>query len=60
LVLNNDYVENVKVKLIINPYLDEPIISDHLIDAFGIVVISFGKGLWKYRSDPENIVRKSA
>jgi len=59
LVLNNDYVENVKVKLIINPYLDELIISDHLIDALGIVVISFGKGLWRHRSDPENTIRKS-
>jgi len=59
LVLNDKYVENVRVKLVINPYLDEPIISDHLIDALGIVVISFGKGLWKHRNDPENIVRKS-
>ena len=59
LVLNDDYVENVKVKLVINPYLDEPIISDHLIDALGIVVISFGKGLWRHRSDPENTIRKS-
>ena len=60
LALNNHYVENVKVRLVINPYLDEPLISDHLIDALGIIIISFGQGLWRHRSDPKDVVRKSA
>jgi len=60
LVLNDHYVENVKVKLIVNPSLDEAIISDQLIDALGITVISFGKGLWRYKKDPEDMIRESA
>lgn len=57
----DDHVlEKVTAKIVINPYIDEPLISDQLIDKPGIVVISFSKGLWRHRSDHENIVRESA
>ncbi|OYT51270.1 MAG: hypothetical protein B6U73_02350 [Desulfurococcales archaeon ex4484_204] len=57
---DNNYVEDVKVKLIVNPSLDEALISDQLIDALGIIVISFGKGLWRYKEESEGVIRKSA
>ncbi len=59
LVLDNKYVEDVETRLVINPYLDEVLISDQLIDALGIIVISYGRGLWRHKSDPENRVRES-
>jgi len=36
------------------------LITDVTIDALGIQVVSFGKGLWRHVSDPEGKVRDSA
>ena len=46
--------------LVINPYIEEPLISDQLIDSLGIIVISFSKGLWKHKNDPSDRVRISS
>jgi len=40
--------------------LSEPLITDVTIDALGIEVISFGKGLWRHARDPPGFVRRSA
>ncbi len=39
--------------------LREPLITDVTIDELGIVVLSFGRGLWRHVSDPPGVVRKS-
>ncbi|RLG83661.1 MAG: hypothetical protein DRO40_03910 [Thermoprotei archaeon] len=60
LALNDRFTDNVKCIIVINPYIDEPLISDQLIDALGIIVISFGQGLWRHISDPVDKIRKSS
>ncbi len=60
LALNNKFTNNIQCTLVINPYIDEPLISDQLIDALGIIIISFGQGLWRHKSDPMDKVRKSS
>lgn len=45
--------------VVVNPYVDEVLLSDYLIDELGIVPVSFRRGLWRHRSDPEGIVRES-
>jgi len=40
LALNDRFTDNVKCVIVINPYIDKPLISDQLIDALGIIVIS--------------------
>jgi hypothetical protein len=44
--------------LVIDPHLDEVILSDYLTDELGIVVVSFREGLWRHRSDPEDTRRR--
>ena len=53
-------IAEIKSDLVIHIGLSEPLITDTTIDALGIQIISFGKGLWRHISDPPNIVRKSA
>ena len=60
LLINDRSVEDIACTLIVNPYIDEPLISDHLIDSLGIIVVSFSRGLWRHRSDPVDVVRESS
>ena len=53
-------LSSTRADLAIQIRLTEPLITDVTIDALGIQVLSFGKGLWKHVSDPPSIVRKSA
>jgi len=46
--------------VLIKPGVDEPIISDSLIEDLGIVIVKAKKGLWRHINDAENIVRESA
>ena len=45
--------------LVVNPYVDEVLLSDYLIDELGVVPVSFKRGLWRHRSGPEGVVRES-
>ena len=53
-------LSEVKADLAIQRGLAEPLITDVTIDALGIQVISFGKGIWKHVNDPSSTVRESA
>ena len=53
-------LSDVEADLAIQIGLTEPLITDVTIDALGIQVISFGKGLWRHIKDPLNVIRKSA
>jgi len=60
LILNSKEVSKKGCNLLINPHIDEVLLSDYMIDELGIIVVSFRKGLWRHVSDPENKVRESA
>ncbi|ADY02133.1 hypothetical protein VMUT_1932 [Vulcanisaeta moutnovskia 768-28] len=47
------------VDVLVSPLADEPLISDLLADELEIAVESFGKGLWRFRSDPPGKLRSS-
>ena len=61
-LIGDDGAELAKISthLVIHPRLEEPLITDTTIDALGISVVSFGKGLWRHSSDPPTKVRRSA
>jgi hypothetical protein len=45
--------------IVVDENLIEPLITDATIDALGINVISFKRGLWKHVNDPPSIIRRS-
>lgn len=57
---HGNVLSKITADLVIQIGLTEPLITDVTIDALGIKVISFGKGLWRHEKDPLNVVRRSA
>jgi len=55
-----EVLSKVVADLAIEEGVTEPFITDVAIDALGIHVISFSKGLWRHANDVEGRVRKSA
>ena len=45
--------------LVLNPHVDEVLLSDYLIDELGIVAISYRRGLWRDKYDSLDTVRES-
>mgnify|MGYP000002777486 CR=1 FL=1 len=60
LVDDGEELSKIKAHLVIHPGLEEPLITDTTIDALGIQVLSFGRGLWRHANDPPGKVRRSA
>lgn len=52
--------KEVEVDIIVSPLAEEPLISDMLAEELEIAVESFGRGLWRFRWEPKEKVRKSA
>jgi len=50
----------VLTDIIVSPLADEPLISDMLAEELGIAVESFGRGLWRFRWEPLDKLRRSA
>lgn len=46
-------------RFLIASQLDEVLVSDRAIDALGLAVESFGEGLWRFRDEPPERVRRS-
>ena len=42
------------------PGKEYSLISDTLLDDLGVILLEPGKGHWKFRDDPEGVVRKTA
>ncbi|RLF19411.1 MAG: hypothetical protein DRZ82_05920 [Thermoprotei archaeon] len=59
LVLGDREPKKVKVNVIVNPYVDEVVISDYVASEFGVILLDFKKGLWRLKDDPPEKVRKS-
>jgi len=53
-------LSEVSADLAVQEGLWEPLITDATIDALGIQVISFKRGLWRHVNDPSDKVRESA
>ena len=60
LLLGTDYEPEITCNILVNPHIDEVLLSDYVIDELGIVVLSFRRGLWRHVRDPEGTVRQSA
>jgi hypothetical protein len=45
--------------IVVDENLIEPLITDATIDALGINVISFKRGLWRHVNDPPGVIRRS-
>jgi hypothetical protein len=59
LALDGEVRSSSPCNIVVNPYVEEVLLSDYLIDELGIVPISFRRGLWRHRSDREGVVRES-
>ena len=56
---HDESLSRVVADLVVQKGLIEPLITDITIDELGIQVISFSKGLWRFRDDPPDKVRRS-
>ena len=59
LVAGGQVKSDVACTLVVNPHVDEVLLSDYATDELGIVAISFRRGLWRHVSDPPSVVRES-
>jgi hypothetical protein len=59
LIDNSEVLSSILADLAIQKNLREHIITDITIDELGIQVISFSRGLWRHRSDPQDKVKRS-
>jgi len=50
----------VTVDVVVSPYVEEPLISDVLASELEIVILDPGRGLWRFKWEPENTVHESA
>ncbi|RLE48049.1 MAG: hypothetical protein DRJ31_07955 [Candidatus Methanomethylicota archaeon] len=59
LLANSETKAEINCNLVMNPHIDEVLLSDYVTDELGITVISFKKGLWRHTTDPQHITRTS-
>ncbi len=59
LVAGGQVKSDVACTLVVNPHVDEVLLSDYATDELGIVAISFRRGLWRHVSDPPSVIRES-
>ena len=57
LILGDREVESIRVNVIVNPHIDEVVISDYVASELGIVLLDIRRGLWRLSDDPPNKVR---
>ena len=51
--------KEVEVDLVISPLIDEPLISDILAGRLEIAVEDFAEGLWRFKWEPIEKLRRS-
>ncbi|ADM27632.1 conserved hypothetical protein [Ignisphaera aggregans DSM 17230] len=49
----------VVVDLVISPIADEVLLSDKAISEFQIALEDVGRGLWRFRWEPKEVLRRS-
>lgn len=52
-------LSDIPCTIIVNPYIDEVLLSDYVIDELGIIAVGFRKGEWRHRNDLPSIIRES-
>lgn len=57
LIDDEEILSRSRCDILIDPYLDEVLISDYLSDELGIIVLSFRRGLWRHYKDPSDKIR---
>ncbi|MHB9301879.1 hypothetical protein [Thermofilum pendens] len=53
-------LSSTRVYVAVGEDLTEPLMTDSTIDALGIQVVSFRRGLWRHAGDPPGVARPSA
>ena len=59
LLVGGDVKSSIPCTLVVNPYIEEVLLSDYVIDELGIVAVSFRRGLWRHARDPASTIRES-
>ena len=52
--------KSLEVCIIVDPYVDEVILSDAVAGELGISILDVKRGLWRPREDPAGVERESA
>ena len=52
--------KGLEVNIIVDPYVDEVLLSDLVAGELGIVLLDVKRGVWKLREDPASVERRSA
>jgi len=58
-LLAEGVLRSLRVSIIVNPYVDEVVLSDMVVGELGIVLLDVKEGLWRLRRDPEGVERRS-
>lgn len=59
LVLPDRRSKAIKISIIVNPHVDEVMMSDYAVSELGIMLLDFKKGLWRLVDDPPQALRSS-
>ncbi|MEM2373294.1 MAG: hypothetical protein QXI11_02510 [Thermoproteota archaeon] len=59
LVLEDRESKKVRVNIIVNPHVDEVVISDYVASELGVILLDLKKGEWRLRDDSPEKVRTS-
>jgi hypothetical protein len=51
--------KTIRVNIIVNPHVDEIVISDYVAGALGIMLLDFKRGFWRLSDDPQDVIRRS-
>ncbi len=60
LILEDRASKTVKVSIIVNPHVDEVVLSDYVVSLLNIILLDFKKGFWRLSDDPPDRVREPA
>ena len=56
---DNKVPDEALCTILVNPAIDEVLLSDTAIDSLGIIPVSFGRGFWRHKTDKPSTVRQS-
>jgi len=59
-IVERDKVSEAMAYALYYPGREYSLISDLLLDELEVILLEPGKGYWKFRDDPEGVVRKTA
>ena len=60
LLLGDKPSRRLRVNVLVNPYVHEVALSDHVASELGIVLLDIKRGLWRLKDDSPDVVRETA